>query len=151
MKYKVGDKVRVRKDLQVRDYAGKVASYSMTEYAGDEVTIRTRSRDSCGKYYTIEEDGGRYAWTEIMFEGLGKNKTVDEQRTDNNDAIKPDYYQFHGYDVFDIAEYFGLGFPLGNALKYLLRCKHKDNEEQDLHKAIKCIERHLEMMKRGNK
>jgi hypothetical protein len=64
----------------------------------------------------------------------------------NSDAVKPDYYQFHGYDVFDIAEHFGLSFPLGNALKYLLRCKHKENEEQDLRKAIKCIERHLEMM-----
>jgi hypothetical protein len=83
-----------------------------------------------------------------MFEGFEKNETVDEQSSNNSgsDAIKPDYYQFHGYDVFDIAEHFGLSFPLGNALKYLLRCKHKENEEQDLRKAIKCIERHLEMM-----
>lgn len=146
MKYKVGDKVRVRKDLQVRYYAGKVASYSMTEYAGDEVTIRTHSRDSCGKYYTIEEDGGRYAWTEIMFEGLGKNKTVDEQRTDNNDAIKPDYYQFHGYDVFDIAEYFGLSFPLGNAIKYILRHKDETKRLEDLKKARQCLDRAIELM-----
>ena len=66
-------------------------------------------------------------------------------------GIRPDYYQFHQYDVFDIAAYFGLSFPLGNALKYILRAGHKDQskEVEDLTKAITCIQRHIEI-KEGN-
>ena len=65
--------------------------------------------------------------------------------------IRPDYYHFHQYDVFDIAAYFGLSFPLGNALKYLLRAGHKEpaKEIEDLIKAITCIQRHIEI-KEGN-
>jgi hypothetical protein len=150
MEYKVGDKVRIRKDLQVRHYAGRAASCGMTAYAGDEVTIRTRSGDSRGKYYTIEEDSGVYAWTEAMFEGFEKNEIVDEQSSNNSgsDAIKPDYYQFHGYDVFDIAEHFGLSFPLGNALKYILRHKDETKRLEDLKKARQCLDRAIELMEK---
>lgn len=134
MKYKVGDKVRVRKDLVANyKYGYDYFDEKMAPFVGKVVTI---SEVVDGEYEILED--GICLWTEEMFEGLA------------NDAIKPNYYQFHGYDVFDIAEYFGLDIPLGNALKYLLRCKHKENEEQDLRKAIKCIERHLEMMKRDN-
>lgn len=132
MKYKVGDKVRIRHDLRAD---GKYVAKKMTLYAGKEATI-TKACPANGAY-TIDLDE-EYYWYSSAFD--------DVSETDK--AVNPDYYQFHGYDVFDIAEHFGLSFPLGNALKYLLRCKHKENEEQDLHKAIKCIERHLEMMKR---
>lgn len=153
MKYKVGDKVRIRKDLQVRHYAGRVASYSMTEYAGDEVTIRTRSGDNCGKYYTIEEDGGRYAWTETMFEGSEKNETVDEQSTDNSDAIKPDYYERSAMQPLEVmqrimsAEQFE-GFLLGNCIKYRMRCENKGQRDSDMHKARQYAY-WLEMTKEG--
>lgn len=68
-------------------------------------------------------------------------------------VIRPDYYHFHQYDVFDIAAYFGLSFPLGNALKYILRAGHKDQskEVEDLIKAITCIQRHIEIKEgKGN-
>lgn len=62
-------------------------------------------------------------------------------------AIKPDYYQYRGGDVFDMAKFFKLNFPLGNALKYLLRAGHKDPDKkvEDLQKCIQCIERAIEL------
>lgn len=138
MKYKVGDWVQIRKDLHLKIYA---VYEKMTEYKGLKARIERVNRD--GEFYLIDIDGGDFCWTDEMLED------VDEETDATDKTIRPDYYNFHSYDVFDIADYFGLSFPLGNALKYLLRCKHKENEEQDLHKAIKCIERHLEMMKRG--
>lgn len=155
MKYNVGDKVRIRKDLQVHDYAGKVASCGMTAYAGDEVTIRTRSGDSCGKYYTIEEDSGVYAWTEAMFEGLEKNETVDEQSSNNSGsyAIKPDYYERSAMQPLEVmqrimtAEQFE-GFLLGNCIKYRMRCENKGQRDSDMYKARQYAY-WLEMTKEG--
>ena len=67
-------------------------------------------------------------------------------------GIRPDYYQFHQYDVFDIAAYFGLSFPLGNALKYILRAGHKDQskEVEDLTKAVTCLLREIEIREGRN-
>ena len=95
MKYKVGDKVRIRHDLMLED--------------------------------------------------------ADE--TDETDkTVNPDYYKFHGYDVFDIADYFGLSFPLGNAIKYILRAGKKDKakEVEDLRKSIVCIRKAISLKERRN-
>ena len=63
MKYKVGDKVRVRKDLVAgKKYGGYVALNKMTESGGNTVTIRNVHSD----FYTICED--ERMWTDGMFE-----------------------------------------------------------------------------------
>ena len=49
----------------------------------------------------------------------------------------PDHYnsgQYEAIDVIDDAG-FGEGFCLGNALKYILRAKHKENYIEDIKKA----------------
>jgi hypothetical protein len=57
--------------------------------------------------------------------------------------IEPDYYKSDVGDIFDIANAYGLDFPLGNAVKYICRAgkKDKSKEIEDLRKAIKCIKR----------
>ena len=132
MKYNVGDKVRVRKDLvNYSEYGGELFVRGMQQFKGKVVTICRLLDDK----YFIREDTSEYAWTNEMLEGIA------------NDAIKPDYYQFHGYDVFDIAKHLELDYPLGSALKYLLRAGHKDpaKKVEDLNKCIKCIKRHIEL------
>lgn len=53
----------------------------------------------------------------------------------------PDHYQLNGIEVIDIIaavskEYSGVAaFDIGNALKYIIRAKHKNGEE-DISKAI---------------
>ena len=49
----------------------------------------------------------------------------------------PDHYnsgQYEAIDVIDDAG-FGEGFCLGNALKYILRARHKENYIEDIKKA----------------
>jgi hypothetical protein len=155
MKYKVGDKVRVRKDLQVSDYFGKTASNSMTAHAGREVTIRSFYGNRFEQYYTIEEDDGEYKWAEAMFEGFEKNETVDEQSSNNSgsDAIKPDYYERSAMQPLEVmqrimtAEQFE-GFLLGNCIKYRMRCENKGQRDSDMHKARQYAY-WLEMTKEG--
>jgi hypothetical protein len=45
------------------------------------------------------------------------------------------------YEAIKIIEDWGMGFCLGNALKYICRCGHKGNTKQDLEKALWYIDR----------
>ena len=60
----------------------------------------------------------------------------------------PDHYRSkHGVEVIDIIEEFGLGFHLGNVVKYVLRAGHKNDELEDLLKAKWYLERIIELKK----
>jgi hypothetical protein len=65
----------------------------------------------------------------------------------HGNTIRPGYYQSTMGDIFDIANAYGLDFPLGNAVKYICRAgkKDKSKEIEDLRKAIKCIKRAIEL------
>lgn len=66
---------------------------------------------------------------------------VDQSKIDH-----PSHYggKENPYEVIKLVESWGLGFKLGNALKYILRAGRKDREsmETDLHKALWYIKRH---------
>lgn len=77
MKYKVGDKVRVRKDLKVsKEYDGMIFNDVMSQHCGETVTINeVFSRG----YYRIVEYG--CCWTDGMFEGLADEELTAEEAT----------------------------------------------------------------------
>ena len=140
MKYKVGDKVRVRKNLALGSHYGREKFVEkMKSFIGKAVTISK----VCDASYMILEDGG-YAWTDEMFEGLAEE---DFDENNNGNTIRPRYYQSTMGDVFDIANAYQLDMPLGTAAKYILRAGKKDKakEIEDLCKAIRCIERAIEL------
>lgn len=67
MKYKVGDKVRVRKDLIVgKKYGAQDFAYGMLELRGKIVTIKCATDG----FYRVEEDDNKcpYSWTDEMLE-----------------------------------------------------------------------------------
>lgn len=73
MKYKVGDKVRVRKDLVGGEYYGEVlARDNMSRICGETVTIDT----VYDGFYRIVEYG--YCWTDEMFEPVEEELTAEE-------------------------------------------------------------------------
>lgn len=55
----------------------------------------------------------------------------------------PTHYKGNKFEVIDVIEDFGLGFNLGNSIKYILRSGKKDNSVEDLKKAIWYIEREI--------
>lgn len=76
MKYKVGDKVRIREDLvMVGNYGGSVAVDDMVDMGGNVVTIEKVGKESG---YRIEEDPDHYFWTDEMFEPVEEELTVVE-------------------------------------------------------------------------
>jgi len=62
---------------------------------------------------------------------------------DDNMVNHPSYYQGESIEVIDIIEEFNLGFSLGNAIKYILRADYKEDDIQDLNKALWYLEREL--------
>lgn len=69
MKYKVGDNVKVRDDLEVGEvYGGMDFVSGMEKNKGKVVTI---SDIADSKYYIIEEDDYWYKYSEEMFESCG--------------------------------------------------------------------------------
>lgn len=77
MKYKVGDKVRVREDLLKEEcYDGYYVDPVMGEFAGRVVTISfiIDSTNQC----KIKEDNEAWFWAEEMFEPLESENTTDE-------------------------------------------------------------------------
>lgn len=56
-----------------------------------------------------------------------------------------------GLEAIDVIEAFGLGFRLGNAVKYILRCGKKDAPIQELKKARWYIDREITKLEGGAK
>lgn len=73
MRYKVGDKVRVRSDLNVNLDCSPTVVEEMLCKAGDSVTISAVNDND----YRI--DGFRYYWTDEMFEGLVEGELTAEE------------------------------------------------------------------------
>jgi hypothetical protein len=74
---------------------------------------------------------------------------MTHEQSEKMNAIKPDYYRrtIKGVeiDVIDIIQAWGIGFLLGNALKYILRAGQKqgNSKDQDLGKAQENINREV--------
>lgn len=68
MKFKVGDKVRIRKDLKKGDDFEIYVTDEMEELAGKTTIITSAWKNSKSSRYNIKEDESCYTWTEDMFE-----------------------------------------------------------------------------------
>lgn len=72
-------------------------------------------------------------------EALNRHLVTHSEAVDH-----PAHYQSAGgLEVIDVIEAFGLGFRLGNAIKYILRAGHKDDRLQDLRKALWYLQREI--------
>lgn len=78
MKYKVGDKVRVKNNLQDDVFYGKVPyAKTMEKYKGEVLTIDSISKE----YYFVKEDYGKFKWTDEMFEPVEEMSAEEAIRT----------------------------------------------------------------------
>lgn len=69
--YKIGDKVKVRSDLQIDHwYGSNTFVYAMSKHSGKWARIINVNPFS----YSIDLDKGEWAWTKEMFESSSSNK-----------------------------------------------------------------------------
>lgn len=73
---------------------------------------------------------------------------MSDHSNHSTNVFHPAHYNRCGIEAFDVMDAFCLtDFYLGNAVKYLLRCKLKGNEVEDLEKCVFYIQKHLEIIK----
>lgn len=75
--------------------------------------------------------------------------SIDED-DDNNMVIHPTHYggKDNPYEAIKVIEAWGVGFNLGNTLKYISRAGKKDNIIQDLEKALFYLDREIQNRKK---
>ena len=74
MKYTVGDKVKVRCDLEVgKMYGAHYFVSDMNKYIGKTMTIK----EVIGNTYHLKEDDGEWCWTEGMLEDLTSKSMLE--------------------------------------------------------------------------
>jgi hypothetical protein len=59
---------------------------------------------------------------------------------------QPAHYKVKGFECIDIVEALGLGYHMGNVVKYVFRAKNKDNYLQDLKKARWYLDRYITLL-----
>ena len=67
----------------------------------------------------------------------------EQEPIHNNLVDSPSHYHSDTIEVIDAVEHWGLGFNLGNVVKYIARCQYKNNEITDLKKALWYLEREI--------
>lgn len=66
----------------------------------------------------------------------GYSGPTAEFSVEDDPVAHPSHYTFSKYEVIDVISAWDLNFNLGNVVKYIARCDHKDNKIQDLEKAL---------------
>lgn len=61
----------------------------------------------------------------------------------------PTHYKSNGVEAIDVIEAFGLGFCLGNVVKYILRAGRKQSTIEDLRKARWYLDRAIQNLEKG--
>jgi len=101
MKYKVGDKVRVREDLKANSkYGNYVFVEEMKKYFGKTMTV---NNITIGDAYKFKEDIDHYNWTDEMLEDAeGINIIVDGSKVIAKKGNKVGIARCSTEDEFDI-------------------------------------------------
>ena len=132
MKYKVGDRVKIKsldwynenksKSHGTIACVGKYFEYDMREWCGKIMTILT-AYQTC---YIMEEDGAKYLWTDEMIEGLVEEETLIE-RVDDKGLPFNEWLShkgaFHVPDGYELKDENG---NVINATKIVLEKKKKE-------------------------
>ena len=83
-------------------------------------------------------------------EAIARKATTPVAEAVAGDSVTaPAHYTRGGIECIDVIEALGLGFHLGNALKYLWRAGHKGDALEDLRKARWYLEREIARLERG--
>ena len=137
MRYKVGDKVKVRPNLRKYEKCGK--SYVVDchlRHCGE--VMRVLDVFTTTREYSLAGAGEKIVFSEEMLEPVEKVVAGVPVSTKNNPVSHPSHYTDGRIEVIDFIQDKGLNFCRGNIVKYVSRAGKKGDkakEIEDLKKA----------------
>lgn len=123
-----------------RDEWFSIGEYAITKEMSLSEAIDLFKKDNIGAIALIDNE---YSHNFVAWCNSNNISVIDNIR-------HPKHYNMGTIEVIEVIEDWDLGFHIGNAVKYLARAKHKDNEVQDLRKAIYYIKRKIRNIARAN-
>lgn len=162
MKFKVGDKVRVRKDLETDElYGTNIFARDMAVYTGQTAEVFETWPSGV---YELSIDDGYYSWTDEMLEPVPDDMPDDvieslvsaafEEPDNVNQPPHYNKFSFQPIDIIaEVANYYegSTAFHIGTVLKYLFRAPFKGKLLEDLKKASYYLTRAITEMEEENK
>ena len=104
-----------------------------------------------GETYTIESinEKSRLKLKEVKeFNDYEKDDFELVKEENKKEAVNHPSHYNKGIESIDIIESWDLNFSLGNAIKYILRAPHKNNQLEDLKKAQWYVTREIEKLEK---
>jgi hypothetical protein len=135
-KFKIGDKVKIRKDLKVhKEYDGFIYGDTMSKYKDKNATISRFGLD----FYYLDIDNGFNCWTDEMLEPVKEEQEVVE-------------YKNKKYDVAMIEKNYNSPFVGKDCLRLTLK-EHKEEildeaEKEYLRNVIKPFRNRVKYIKK---
>lgn len=123
LKYKVGDKVRIRKDLIIKEqYNDLTFVPAMVQYMGKVATItEIRFED----VYGIDLDGCNWCWSNEMFEDVNEDVMKLENKDEEKTVDIGYYLEYCGHRVIKNVYYGGYAHDHDHVF-----CTTADNKNQ---------------------
>ncbi len=162
---KTGDKYLCKTNIYTRNYFTKGNIYEVEFINNETVILLTDS----GLAYSLDLNSLNRDFTDLQevndikvnyeivknLKEYSFSSDIDIERHYNlainefNKIISktPTHYDNKkGYDVIDISKHYNLNFNRGNVVKYICRAGKKDNELQDLKKALDYLQREIKFI-----
>lgn len=76
--------------------------------------------------------------------GYAADDMIKAAKAINIEGINHPSYYNQGIEAIDYIESHNMNFNLGNVIKYITRCEHKENKVKDLEKAKFYIQREID-------
>jgi len=132
---KVGDKVCITRKLFD---TGIPWIKQMDEFIGDMFVIV----DELHGGFLL--DGNPYVYPTASLELVATKENMELKESllaFKNSVVENDNHYKKSVEPIELIEAFDLNFNLGNCIKYIARCNHKGNKQDDLRKALYYLNR----------
>lgn len=92
-----------------------------------------------------------YGVANTTTETINLGKIYEQSMQENDPVSHPGHYTFGTIETIDYIDScgYGLDMCLGNAMKYVSRCKHKNKMVEDIKKAIWYLNHAVEKLESG--
>lgn len=132
-----------QKDAQMPELKKQGVKYGKPTEATEEKDSIEAAREAVNKLLRWSVPAEMAADEDKSAQQIGWHVAKDTQKDSKDMVNSPDHYTAGGIETIDFIEAKGLGYNLGNAVKYISRAPYKGKFLEDLKKAVWYLQREI--------